>query len=69
MIEVGEKSGKLDVSLLYLAQFFEEEVDDMAKNMATILEPVILIAIALVVGFVAFAIVSPIYQLSGGIHR
>jgi len=66
---VGEKSGTLDESLMYLADFFEEEVDDTTKNLSTILEPVMLIGIALMVGFVAFSIISPIYSLAGGVHR
>ena len=69
MIGVGEKSGTLDESLMYLADFFEEEVDDTTKNLSTILEPVMLIGIALMVGFVAFSIISPIYSLAGGVHR
>lgn len=69
MLGVGEKTGKLDESFMYLADFFSDEVDDYSKNLSTILEPVILIVIGLVVAFVAMAIISPIYQLTSGIHR
>lgn len=69
MIGVGEKSGKMDESLIYLGEFFEEEVDNTAKNLSTILEPVILIGIGLVVAFIALAIISPIYQLTGSISK
>lgn len=69
MIDVGERTGKLDETLLYLADFFEEEVDDATKNITTVLEPVLLLCIGLVVGFVAMAIISPIYQLTGSIKR
>ncbi len=67
MIGVGEKTGKLDESFIYLADFFEEEVDNTAKNLSVVLEPIILIIIGLVVGFVALAIISPIYELTGSI--
>jgi type IV pilus assembly protein PilC len=67
MIAVGEETGKLDETLLYLADFFEEEVEDTAKNISTLLEPVMLLGIGLVVAFIAFAIISPIYQLTGSI--
>ena len=67
MISVGEKTGKLDESLLYLADFYEEEIDNISKNLTTILEPILLIIIGLVVGFVALAIISPIYELTGSI--
>ena len=69
MIGVGEKTGKLDETLLYLGDFFDDEVDNTAKNLATVLEPVILLVIGGIVGFVALAIISPIYELAGSIHR
>lgn len=67
MIGVGEKTGKLDEAFLYLGDFFEEEVDNTAKNLSVVLEPIILIVIGLIVGFVALAIISPIYDLTGSI--
>lgn len=69
MISVGEKTGKLDETLLYLGDFYEDEIDNISKNLTTILEPVLLISIGLVVGFVALAIISPIYELTGSIRR
>lgn len=69
MIGVGERTGKLDETLLYLGDFFEQEVDGMAKNLPTILEPILLTMIAAVVAFVAFAIISPIYQFTSGVKR
>ncbi|MBI4084639.1 MAG: type II secretion system F family protein [Candidatus Levybacteria bacterium] len=69
MIAVGEKTGKLNETLLYLGQFFEDEVDDATKNLSTLLEPVLLLVIGVVVAFVAFAVISPIYELTGSIKR
>lgn len=69
MINVGEETGKLDETLLYLGDFFEEESDDIAKNLSNTLEPILLLIIGAIVGFVAMAIISPIYQLSSGIKR
>lgn len=69
MILVGEKTGKLDETLLYLGDFYEDEIDNLAKNLSTILEPVLLITIGLLVGLVALAIISPIYELTGSIRR
>ena len=67
MIGVGEKTGQLDESFLYLSNFFDEEVDNIAKNLSVVLEPIILLVIGLIVGFVALAIISPIYELTGSI--
>lgn len=69
MIGVGEKTGKLDEIFLYLGDFFEEEVDNAAKNLSVVLEPVLLLVIGLIVGFVAISIITPIYQFTGSIRR
>jgi len=69
MISIGEKTGKLDESLLYLGNFYEDEIDDVSKNLTTVIEPILLIFIALAVGFVALAIISPIYELTGSIRK
>lgn len=69
MVGVGEKTGKLDETFIYLGDFFEEEVDELTKSLATIIEPVLLLTIGLVVGFVALAIISPIYELTGSIKK
>ena len=67
MVAIGEKTGNLSEMLAYLAAFYEEEVDNISKNLTTILEPVLLVSIGLIVGFLAIAIISPIYQLTGSI--
>ena len=69
MIEIGEKTGNLSDSLLYLADFYEEEIDEVSKNLSQLLEPVLLVFIGLVVGFLALAIISPIYQLTSSVGR
>jgi len=68
MIDVGEESGNLEEMLLYLSDFYDDDIDTLSKNLATMLEPILLILIGLVVGFVAMAIISPIYSLIGGIR-
>ncbi len=67
MIAVGEETGKLDESFLYIANFSEREVDDATKTLTTVLEPALLITVGLFVGFIAISIITPIYSLSGGI--
>ena len=69
MIGVGERTGKLDEILLYLGDYYDEEIDNISKNLTTILEPMLLIGIGIVVAFVALAIISPIYELTGSIRR
>ncbi|MBU0648973.1 type II secretion system F family protein [Patescibacteria group bacterium] len=67
MTKVGESTGSLEGILIYLAEFYEAEVDNTVKNLATILEPVLLIFLGIMVAIVALAIITPIYQLSGSV--
>ena len=69
MIAAGEKSGKLDETFLYLSDFLDAEVDRTAKNFTVLLEPTLLFIIGGTVAFLALAILSPIYSLTGSIHR
>lgn len=69
MIAVGEESGQLEDSLSYLAGFFEEEVDNDAKTLSTGIEPILLIIIGIIVGFLALSIITPIYNITGNIGR
>lgn len=69
MIRVGEESGKLEDTLLYLADFYEAEVDIATKSLSTAIEPVLLIIIGLVVGFLALSIITPIYEITGNVKR
>lgn len=69
MSRVGERSGKLSETLDYLADFYEAEVDSFTKNLSTMLEPVLLITIGLIVGFVAMSIINPIYELTSKVSQ
>jgi type IV pilus assembly protein PilC len=63
MIKIGEESGTLDVMTNEIAGFFEEEVDSTMSNLTVIIEPVLMVIIGAGVGFLAVAIVMPIYSL------
>lgn len=67
MILVGEKSGNLDMLLDELAGFYEAEVEDITKNLASIIEPILIVFLGGVVALIAFAVISPIYTLSENI--
>ncbi len=66
MIGIGEKTGKLDETLLYIGNFYEVEIDRTTKTLSSILEPVLLLIVGLMVGFIALAIISPIYEITRG---
>lgn len=64
MVAVGEHSGGLGESLLYLARYYEQKVDVQSKNFSTIIEPILLLFIGSVVAFVAISIFTPIYSIT-----
>ncbi len=68
MIEVGERTGNLATNLFYLADFYESELDEMVRNLSSILEPLLLLMMGGVVAFVALSIITPIYQVTQAIH-
>ena len=67
MVTVGEQTGTLPRSLLALAEFAEREIEGMTKNLTTLIEPLVLLLVGLLVGFIALSIITPIYQLTQGI--
>jgi type IV pilus assembly protein PilC len=64
MIQVGEKTGNLDDNLMYLADFYKNEVDETVKNLSSVLEPILLVFMGGIVAFVAISIITPIYGLT-----
>jgi len=69
IIAVGEHSGTLTNSFEYLSEFYTKEVNMQAKKLPLLIEPLLLVFIAGIVGFVALAIIMPIYELTGSMSR
>ena len=69
LITAAEQSGRLPETFLKIGRRFESKIDITTKNLATILEPVLLIIIWLGVAFLALAIILPIYSLIGGLKK
>ena len=67
MIEIGESTGNLEENLVYLAEYYESEVDETVRNLTTILEPLLLLFMGFLVGFVALSIITPIYKVTQGL--
>lgn len=67
MIRVGEETGETAKILLKLAEFFEDEVGNSTKNLASVIEPILMLIIGGVVGFFAISMVQPMYSMLGAI--
>lgn len=63
MIKIGEESGSLDDSLRRTADFYDEEVDMAIQRMTTMLEPLLIVFMAVVVGSIIVAIISPMFAM------
>ncbi len=64
MIMVGETTGNLSETLLYVSELYEHEIDMLTKNLSTTLEPVLMIVMGAIVGFIAISIITPIYEIT-----
>ena len=64
MIKIGEETAKLDSIIIKLADFYDEEVNIVVDSIQKILEPVIIVTLAVVVGFVAVGIMQPIMNMA-----
>lgn len=63
IIQVGEETGKTEIVLQRLAEFYEEEVSQITKNMSSIIEPILMLMIGGSVGFFAVAMLQPMYSV------
>jgi type IV pilus assembly protein PilC len=63
MVRIGEETGELDAMLGKIADFYEEEVDVSIQNLTSIIEPIMIIAVGLVVGVIILSMYLPMFKL------
>ena len=63
MIRVGEETGETADILSKLADFFEPEVGNATKNMASVIEPILMLVVGAVIGFFAISMIQPMYSM------
>jgi type II secretory pathway component PulF len=64
LINTGEQSGELDTMLLTVASNYEEELTELSDNLSASLAPILLIVMALIVGFIVMAIALPMADMA-----
>jgi general secretion pathway protein F len=64
MISIGEKSGQLEDMLLRVADAYDNEVETTIDGLTSLLEPIIIVAMAAVVFVIMLAVLLPIFELN-----
>lgn len=68
MLAVGEQTGDVSASLSHIARRYESELDRSVKVSTTALEPIMIVAIAILVGFVAISMLMAVFDLTSGLN-
>jgi len=64
LVRIGEQTGKLEDSLQRASEYFANETDQTVKTLTTAMEPIIMLALGLGVGFLLIVVITPIYKLT-----
>ena len=67
MIAVGESTGALDAMLGKIADFYEDEVDQAVASLTSLLEPMMMVFLGIIIGFIVIAMYLPIFKMSDAI--
>ncbi len=67
MMAVGEETGKLDLMLEKLADFYDREVDDAASRLSAMIEPLLIIGLGIVAGFIILSVLMPMFSIIGSV--
>lgn len=65
MLKIGEKSGSVEAMMTKSAEYYETEVENIVKNLSTIIEPIMMVILGIVAITIVVAILLPIYGLAG----
>lgn len=67
MLSVGEETGQMDTILLKLADFYEKEVDTVVEGITSIIEPILIIVLGGMVGFIVISVFGPISSIGNSV--
>ena len=69
MFRVGEETGTLDQQLSVASEYFDRELESRIKTFTTMFEPIMIVFVGVIVGFVAVALVSAMYGVLDGVQN
>ncbi len=69
MIKIGEETGSLEEIMDKVADYYDNEVETAVTQLTTLIEPVIIVALAIVVGFIVLSIIQPMFSIYGSINN
>jgi type IV pilus assembly protein PilC len=67
MVAIGEESGSMDAMLAKVADFFEEEVDNLVDNLSSLMEPIIMVVLGTLIGGLVVAMYLPIFKMGAAV--
>jgi type IV pilus assembly protein PilC len=68
MMDIGEESGRLSEMMVRIADFYEQEVDAAIKGLTSMIEPLLIVFLGGIVGFIAISIMMPMFKLVSAIQ-
>lgn len=69
MIDVGEETGRLSEMLTKVADFYDSEVENAVKGLTSLIEPLMIVFMGVMVGFIAISVISPIFSLQSTLAK
>jgi type IV pilus assembly protein PilC len=67
MILIGEETGKMNHVLDSTSRFYSQEVDNITRNLTSLIEPVLIVILGIGVGILVVSVIMPIYNITGSI--
>jgi len=64
---VGEETGKLNEMLMTISNFYEDEFDNSVENFSQLLEPIMIVFLGVVIGFILVAMYMPIFEMGSAV--
>lgn len=68
MIDIGEETGRLSEMLVKVSDFYDAEVDATVKGLTSLIEPMLIVFMGVVVGFIAISVMAPMFKLVSSIN-